>query len=536
MGPFVAYILKSAIVLTVFYSLFALLMSRETLHRINRIALLLMMVASFVVPSIHVTISTPTTVNHAFVAMDEAFLVGVVSDAGTGGIEWADVVVAAYVAGLALFGVATLFQFASLMVQLRRGDRFADELGNTLLVRNESVSPFSFMRFIIVGRADVGERSIIVHEQEHIRLRHSWDIILLRTVQTIQWFNPFVWLLGRDLQTIHEYEADKAVMERGVSINEYQQLLIKKAVGNRLQSFANNLNQSSLKKRFTMMYSKKSSKWATAKYLMVLPVLTATVAVMARPELATAVSTGIEQVAGGKVSKIIPTEQAKTPETVVQELPVQSNDTATVVSVESVGEARKITLSDAFDASKTHVFINGKEVSAADFSAIDPSMISSMEIIRDRKLLSKLGISDGKDAIQIRTKDNSESAAAKKDKAAEACNPAVVFDFNDKDVFSVVEHMPEFPGGGMALMKFLADNVTYPKEAVEAKTEGRVLVGFTVNEDGTIADVAVKRGVSPAVDAEAVRVINLMPKWTPGQQNGKNVKVRYIVPVTFSLR
>ncbi len=106
---------------------------------------------------------------------------------------------------------------------------------------------------------------------------------------------------------------------------------------------------------------------------------------------------------------------------------------------------------------------------------------------------------------------------------------------NDK-VYVVVEQMPSFPGGDSALLKYLLANVKYPMSALKAQKQGRVMVRFTVEKDGAISNVKVARSVTPSLDAEAVRAIKSMPKWSPGKQGGEFVRVKYIVPVSFRLK
>ena len=106
---------------------------------------------------------------------------------------------------------------------------------------------------------------------------------------------------------------------------------------------------------------------------------------------------------------------------------------------------------------------------------------------------------------------------------------------NDK-VFDVVEEMPKFPGGDEGMMQFLNSEVKYPKEALEKGTQGRVVVTFIVNTDGSVSDPKVVKSVNPALDAEAIRVVNAMPKWTPGKQRGYTVRVKFTIPVTFRLK
>lgn len=103
-------------------------------------------------------------------------------------------------------------------------------------------------------------------------------------------------------------------------------------------------------------------------------------------------------------------------------------------------------------------------------------------------------------------------------------------------IFTVVEQMPLFPGGDAALMAYLRDNIHYPTVAAENGVQGRVVVGFVVERDGSITDVNVLRSVDPSLDREAMRVVKGMPRWTPGKQNGSAVRVKYQVPVTFRLQ
>ena len=116
--------------------------------------------------------------------------------------------------------------------------------------------------------------------------------------------------------------------------------------------------------------------------------------------------------------------------------------------------------------------------------------------------------------------------------------PAVVEEEEESEqqIFTVVEKMPEFPGGMAALMKYLANAIKYPVIAQENGIQGRVSCSFVINKDGSIVDAVVLRGVDPSLDKEALRVINAMPKWKPGEQRGKPVRVKYTVPVTFRLQ
>ena len=116
--------------------------------------------------------------------------------------------------------------------------------------------------------------------------------------------------------------------------------------------------------------------------------------------------------------------------------------------------------------------------------------------------------------------------------------PAVVEEEEEsaQQIFTVVEEMPKFPGGDAELLKFIAKSIKYPVIAQENGIQGRVICAFVVNRDGSVVDAEVLRGVDPSLDKEALRVIGTMPKWTPGKQRGKPVRVKYTVPITFRLQ
>lgn len=106
-------------------------------------------------------------------------------------------------------------------------------------------------------------------------------------------------------------------------------------------------------------------------------------------------------------------------------------------------------------------------------------------------------------------------------------------DPDSSKIFGAAEEMPSFPGGEKALMQYIKDNTYYPKEMCEGAAQGRVMVGFVINEDGSISDVKVLRNLTPELDEVAVKIVKGMPKWNPGKQNGKAVKTKYTVPVSF---
>ena len=148
------------------------------------------------------------------------------------------------------------------------------------------VMPCSIFRYIVMSVSDYEHNRalLLAHEREHIRMGHSYDLLLLNLVTVFQWFNPFVWLLGRDLRAVHEYEADHAVISRGIDATTYQQFLVTKAVGMRLQPYVNSIGHGSLKSRIIMMYKSKTTRSSfILRSLLLLPVLTFIVTAFATP-------------------------------------------------------------------------------------------------------------------------------------------------------------------------------------------------------------------------------------------------------------
>lgn len=143
------------------------------------------------------------------------------------------------------------------------------------------------VREIVISEADLQNhrREILLHESAHIRKHHSWDLLAADLCIGLQWFNPAAWLLKRELQTVHEYEADNYVLEQGIDAKQYQLLLIKRSVGSKFYYITNHFNHNKLNKRITMMLKKKSNRKATLKYLYVIPVALCTVSVFAHPEI-----------------------------------------------------------------------------------------------------------------------------------------------------------------------------------------------------------------------------------------------------------
>ena len=291
------YIIKSAMALALLYACIIPLLEKETFHRLNRILILGCLIMSFAIPLVHFTGGTNPTVDmvRQAVLLPEVLINGNASEQSVW--SWADIMTCIYIIGVVAIFTMTVVQTVRLTRQLRQCEHITDNRGNTIVLTDCATSPFCLFHYIVMSRDDyANNRSyILTHEQEHIRLGHSIDLVVLQAATIIQWFNPFVWLIGKNLKAIHEFEVDEAVLNKGIDATQYQKFLVIKAVGNRLQPFANNLNKESLKRRIIMMNQKRSNRWMMLKALFVIPVATLAVSVFANTSdmsnMANAVST-----------------------------------------------------------------------------------------------------------------------------------------------------------------------------------------------------------------------------------------------------
>lgn len=304
---FFIYSIKVAICLAAFYLFYKLLLSRDTFHAFNRATLLLLMLLSLMLPFVNISVDEPTVAYDGMVQIEQLLAMGVVDDGlAPSGPTLIQVLFAIYIIGVALFLVGEICSLVRLHRLISGKYSVTTAEGIKIVVIDDDVAPFSWFNNIVISRIDYesGRSEILIHEKAHIARRHSLDIMLCNMLLIFQWFNPAAWLLRRELQNIHEYEADEAVIQSGADASEYQLLLIRKAVGERLFSMANNLNHNSLKKRITMMLIKKSNPWNRAKILLTVPVAAVAVVAFATPK-AESLSKEIEHDSNALVNSVV---------------------------------------------------------------------------------------------------------------------------------------------------------------------------------------------------------------------------------------
>ena len=395
MENWITYIAECALCLALLYLPFWGLLKKETFFHYNRIVLLAITLLSFILPLISIPeISSQLALSDSISIQLEEINVMISGKALSENINWKTILTFIYLSGSV---TCLLYKFTDLVRLIRfipRGCLWVHtENGIHIHCHAHDVVPFSWMNHIVISEKDYEENghNILLHEQAHIACGHSWDVLWLSFVEVLQWFNPFVWMLSKEIQDIHEYEADSTVLRKGINARDYQLLIIQKVVGSGSYTFANNFNHSSLKKRITMMIKEKSNPWARVKYLYLLPIVA--------------------------ICMIACTQNVK-------------------------------------------------------------STISYEE----------------------------------------------------------VEVKPEYPGGMGELSKLMKSNLLYPLISFENGVQGEVLVQFVIDKEGNVVEVTVSKGVDPYLDAEAIRVINMMPKWKPGKHKGKEVNVKCTIPVGFRLQ
>lgn len=405
MGVFFIYILKSSVCLVLFYLFFRLLLSKETFHRFNRMALLGVLFFSLLIPCIEVTTRHQVEVQQAMLSIEQLLLMAELeaTPVEAGAVQetvasWIQIVLLVYLAGILFLACRSIYSLISLFRLIHSGKQEKLEKGVTLVVHHHEIAPFSWMKYIVISQKDLEEngREILIHEMAHIHHRHSIDLLLADICIFFQWFNPGAWLLKQELQNIHEYEADETVINEGVNAREYQLLLIKKAVGTRLYSMANSFNHSKLKKRITMMLKEKSNPWARLKYLYVLPLAAIAVTAFARPEI----SEKMEEISVAKVNDLAAIVEKKSEENVVKEPADTAKNKVIVVgyraekkdSVLTSGE-KKVALSvrEVSGEEKPLVIINGKESDYEVVNALNPERIESISVIGAEKAIKIYG-------------------------------------------------------------------------------------------------------------------------------------------------
>ena len=626
MFDFLVYLAQSAVCLATLYLIYKVAMSHDTLHYFNRVLLLGSILLSALLPLCHVRIVKEYDAAPTLSAIEiDDMVVAEVAELGVDYIALLkDVAVMLFLVGVVFMLARLVVGIYSVWRLIHSGQMCVIEDDVTLTVVDSLSSPFSWFGHIVTSKSDVEQfrDMIITHELAHIRLRHSWDELAVDLALCLWWFNPALWLLRRELQSLHEYQADEAVLNRGIDAKTYQMLLIKRAVGSRLHSVANCLNHSNLKNRITMMCKNQSSRWAATKALLVVPMVAVALSAFATTEYVprdvqdkvTENSANLQDAETPKPlvvidGKIVANEEMrKLDPNTIDNMSVFKGDKAKEyaaeldlnISAEDVKEGLiVITLKKdgqstaSAEATKgTIVIADNKSANtrasvrqalqmnlqpvAGLYGAISAKITvkpdgtvgkfsagrASGEYTKQDlgplvgKVLSAIVGVNGKFTppaeattynydISFCIKDGDKTLAseaylaedaivvlsyadsAKSDSAAKA---------NENTPYIKVEKMPTFQGGDLnRFVVWMQSQIQYPAEAVEKGISGRVIFSFVVEKDGSMSDFTVLASPDKLLSDEVERVFNSAPKaWTPGEQNGEKVRVKFTVPIVFA--
>ncbi|NOY38389.1 MAG: TonB family protein [Chlorobi bacterium] len=597
MSPLYNYILQTAIAISVFYIVYWLLLRKETFFGFNRYFFLVSIGFALLLPfgnlghlSLFQENGTVHAVARGYHSLQNMIVIHPVNSPEEVPVKFSLIqyFVNLYILGVVFFLLRLVLQTGILFLRIQKA-RIVSIFESRVVLDGKVNSPFSFFSWIFLNPAQIEEQNlpdIILHEKEHIRQKHIFDLFLIELICAFQWINPFVWLLRKAIKETHEYLADHAVIRKGVPVGDYQKLLLSYALGAGHPALITPLNFSLNKKRMIMMRKTKSPDTRKWRSLFLLPIILIMSLAFTNPfNAGTEMST-----ANSKDTQFIP-DTGKTMESVelyilngkqfsVDQFKILKIDPATIQSVKAIngkdalkkyGEKAKngvlvITTKELpKDRNQQKYTVTGKVLNNETGDPMpgvnivimnttmgtvsDPKGKFSLQIDKEsvEVAFSFVGfktrvtdVKNGDDIIVRLHKKVTELNLISEPKLPE--NKVVQPDHPAKrnttdEIFFVVEDMPRYPGGKQALSKYISSHINYPPKARNENRSGTVMVTFTIDEEGNVKNVHVdkNKGKYPDLDQEAVRVISGMPKWEPAVQRGKAVPVELSLPVKFKI-
>lgn len=531
MGEFASYMLQVTVVMTLLYLAYKWLMSTSTFHRMNRFTLLGIYAVSWALPFLAAlpwrsTVPADTGIEVGLPVMTEFVRVTVSEEAG---VDWARVALWLYMAGAAVTAAWALAGIVRMVSIIASGTHTRRD-GYVEVVTDRAPGPFSWGRYVVMRPCDCDEDKamVLAHELAHLRRLHWLDLLAAQITVVTQWFSPVAWLMMRDLRDVHEFEVDAAVA--GDSPAAYQMMLLKKTVGAKFPAFADSLNHSQIKKRITMMMTKKSSPSRRVAALALPAAAALAVFMLSQPAVASVTgyladatvsdirdgkvneSAGHLQISGEAVSirnlsetpAIAAGDSGRPTEAVAESATESSAETS--AEVEAPNPAPEEKKADE----KPVYFLDGKKFDG-QLTEIKPDDIASMTIIKDDPAYPQ-----GK--IMIITKGSGLKGP-------------------EGGVRLATEKIAEFKGGQKALMQFLTENVKFPEGAEIGDKPVMVIVQFTIGTAGEVSEARVLRGQGDLFDAEALRVVRATGgHWDPATEDGKPVASQFTIPIRFSAK
>ena len=514
----IGHLLPIGAAIAVLWLAYRLLFINSNRLRFNRLFLLTAMLFSLVLPLLGLWVGTEAP---QMISLKQNLLGGtmlgeiVVTPGGQTALPEAEIVANAtvrpqisvwqvlaviYLIGVGVAALLLLIKLGKLAALVIRSPKEKRE-GYTAVFTGREQGSFSFFRYAFFPNENVAP-DIIRHEASHIDHRHSWDILFVEMMMVLQWFNPFIYLYKKELQSLHEYQADRDVVATGVDKRNYMMLILQQCTAVDFSGIGNNFSLILTKKRIKMITKNEKAKGLWWRLLATLPVLA----------ILLIANTKVTAQEKKTVDKPITVEMGQFEIFDDEGAPLQLKDT--VIYAED-GSHVKFETSDGFQPETGEPC---KKLTVTSYNA-DGTPCSNFFITETERRGDTSTYSIETFSISGSLFETLLDVATSK----------------EDTVYQIAEEMPEFPGGVEALMDYVGRNVKYPEEAKDKEIQGRVFVSFVIEKDGSVNEVKVLRGIGGGCDEEAVRVIKAMPKWTPGKQKGKPVRVNYQIPINFKL-
>lgn len=495
MTPEFAYLLKVNVAFVLFYAFYRLFFYKDTFFNLRRAILL----AFFGLALFYPLLNIQDWVRQQEPIVDVIYMYSAMLPEATAkadaaaSVDWYGWLLGSL--GFIYWGIVAflcgrfLVQLSSILWLAHTSERVVIHETPVYALR-KAAGPFSFFRMVFLhpeSHSDKETDEILTHECTHVSQWHSIDVILSEMMCMACWFNPFVWLLKREVRHNLEYLADNTVIQSGYDSKSYQYHLLGLAHHQSVTTLYNSFNVLHLKNRIMMMNKKRSPGIVRTKYLIFIPLVGILMLL-----------SNIEAVARLTVRLA---NEATVSNAMV---------TATGILVDETGQPL---------IGASVVVKGGKERTITDKKGAFSLEVPANAILRCSY--------QGRESQEVLAADMTNNTHLSLSSKSREMN---------EQVFTVVEKMPSFPGGDAELLKYIATNIKYPKESQDNGEQGRVICSFIVGRDGSVNNPEVLRGVTPLLNEEAVRVINTMPRWNPGMQRGKAVAVKYTVPITFRLK
>ena len=535
------YLLKVNAGIALFYAFYKLFCQRDTFFQWRRFALLSFLGISFLYPLLDIqewVMEQPAIYELAdyytvLMNTEEVTATAPVAYEAPQRPDLLTLFTYLYYTGVLVMSLRFIIQLVSIC-RIRRKGQVVYLNGQRIISLPSEANPFSFFGWIFLylpQMEDESQDEILMHEQTHARQWHSVDVIVSELANIICWFNPFSWLLKGEIRLNLEYLADNQVAKTMEDSKQYQYHLLGLAHTNSKTGLYNNFNVSQIKSRIIMMNKKRTRTAGRIKYALFAPLAAALL--IASNISCTSTET---QEANTEVmeSRAVEGEVFK----VVEEMPefvggmaecmkyLAANVNYPTEAIEKGIQGRVIVQ-----------MVVTKEGDIADTKiarGIDPLLDAEALRVVSGMPKWKPGKQKG-EAVNVRyTLPVMFRLGGDADKKEASTQTEAKVDENG--IHQVCEEMPEFPGGMRECMNWLSKNVNYPATAQEKGSQGRVIIQFVVERDGSITEPKVVRGVDPDLDKEALRVVSAMPNWKPGKHKGEAVRVKYTLPVMYRLQ